>query len=92
MDICTVQDGKCWDLEKTPSSYPACLLVLFLQQVDELAEALLHGIHVVYCASLEQPALPPSQRFQFEIFLYLFEEMEGGLEKSGCMFLYCFLK
>lgn len=78
MEIGSVQSGGCWDWEKTPSSYPAHLLVLFLQQVDELAEALLHTVHVVHRASLEQPALPPSQRFQLKIFLDLFEETEGG--------------
>lgn len=62
------------ELGNIPRSYPACLLVFFLQQVDELAEALLHCVHVLYRASLEQPALPPSQGFQLKIFLYLCEK------------------
>lgn len=33
-------------------SYPPCVLVLFLQELDELGEALPHRLHVVHCAAL----------------------------------------
>lgn len=70
-----VSEG-CWDV--VPGSYPACVLVLLLQQMNELTKALLYHVHVVHRASLQNPALASCQRFQLKIFLYLCEKLRDG--------------
>ncbi len=66
-----VSEG-CWDV--VPGSYPACLLVLLLEQMNELTEALLHRAHAVHRAALQNPALTSCQRFQLKVFLYLWDK------------------
>lgn len=67
------------------ASYPGRFRVLVLQQAYELREALLHCLHVVGGAALQNPALPPRQRLQLEILLDLPAETQcgdSGLGKS----------
>lgn len=64
----------CWDVAVVPGSYPAYLLVLLFEQKNELTEDLLHRVHVVHCAALQNPALASCQRFQLKVFLYLWDK------------------
>lgn len=68
---------SCLSAVAARTSYPGRLCVLVLQQADELGEALLHCLHVVDGAALQDPALPSSQRLQLEILLDLPAETEG---------------
>ena len=53
------------------ASYPCRLCVFVLQQANELTKDLLHSLHVVGGAALQDPALPSGQRLQLKVFLDL---------------------
>lgn len=67
------------------ASYPCRFRVFVLQQTNELTKDLLHCLHVVSGAALQDPALPSGQWLQFKVLLDLAAKTESGQQINSAL-------